>query len=123
MSNRLAKRSLDLLLKSNHADKPKRNTTEKKSLKIPATKNGLKKIKYELRYGQQQRAKAKLAKQQKKSNPLESLYQEEVALDDNLERNLKILSSQKLKASDIEKEARAELLKFNKRMDYTSRRK
>lgn len=70
MSNRLAKKSLDLLLKSNHADKPKRNATEKKSLKIPATKNGLKKIKYELRYGQQQRAKAKLVKQQKKSNPL-----------------------------------------------------
>lgn len=78
MSNRLAKQTLDLILKNNNSSGLKRkqehnskNVEEKKRLRLPDTKKGIKKVKYEMRYGQQQKAKAALAKLEKKGgNPL-----------------------------------------------------
>ncbi|KAI9313615.1 hypothetical protein BX666DRAFT_1978293 [Dichotomocladium elegans] len=114
MSSRLAKQSLDLLLKSKNTEKRKWESEEPKRVTLPTTKNGIKKIKYEIRYGRQQRAKARQVSKEKKANPLVALYKEEEAMDETLERNLKILRTQRLKASETEKQARVELVKLNK---------
>ena len=68
MSNRLAKQTLDLILKNNKT--VKRKEEPEKPLRFPDTKKGIKKIKYEIKYGQNQKAKAGLAKLEKKGNPL-----------------------------------------------------
>ncbi|KAI7859619.1 hypothetical protein BDC45DRAFT_496445 [Circinella umbellata] len=125
MSSRLAKQTLDLILKNNNSSALKRKeeqklkkVEEKKPLRLPDTKKGIKKVKYEMRYGQQQKAKAALMKLEKKGgNPLDALYKEEEALQDNLERNLRILQAHRLKASDNERKMRKKLLRFNKQGD------
>ncbi|KAI9250952.1 hypothetical protein BDA99DRAFT_205527 [Phascolomyces articulosus] len=124
MSNRLAKQTLDLILKNSNGSSIKRKqqqqpeekkALEKKRLRLPDTKKGIKKVKYEMRYGQQQKAKAALAELEKKGgNPLDALYEEEEALQDNLERNLRILQAHRLKASENERKMRKKLVRFNK---------
>lgn len=72
MSTKLAKQSLDLLLKSKRSLNSSRSETgsDRKSLKLPDTKKGIKKIKYEMRYGHLQNKKAEEAKLKRKENPI-----------------------------------------------------
>lgn len=72
MSTKLAKQSLDLLLKqkrsSNASSSESKN--DRRSLKLPDTKKGIKKVKYEMRYGHLQKKKAEEAKLKRKENPI-----------------------------------------------------
>lgn len=75
MSSRLAKQSLSFILKSSKSgssDAAKRKGTaeSQKPLRLPDTKNGIKKIKREMRYGRQLKAKERREKELKKENPL-----------------------------------------------------
>ncbi|KAF7724340.1 hypothetical protein EC973_001128 [Apophysomyces ossiformis] len=111
MSSKLARNSLDLLLKDKTSTKRKR-VDEKPSAPpvLPSTKNGLKKIKNEIRYGQHQKWKQYRVEKQKKENPIDVMTRKEQALDENLKRNVKLLVS-KLKASDVERKLRAQVMK------------
>lgn len=77
MSSKLARQALDQLLQTTSSNnKNKNNITKHKVEKaqpikrLPDTKNGLKKIKYELRYGQHKRLKMERTEQKKKENPI-----------------------------------------------------
>ncbi|KAI8149608.1 hypothetical protein BJV82DRAFT_588610 [Fennellomyces sp. T-0311] len=108
MSNRLAKQTLDLILKNNKT--VKRKEEPEKTIRLPDTKKGIKKIKYEIKYGRNQKAKAALAQLEKKRNPLELLYEEQEAIQDNLERNIRILQAHRLKATDKERKMRKKVV-------------
>ncbi|KAI9485138.1 hypothetical protein BDB00DRAFT_851233 [Zychaea mexicana] len=129
MSNRLAKQTLDFILKGSSGsngvakrkqqiqrEREQKEEQEKKRLRLPDTKKGIKKIKHEMRYGRQQKAKAALEKLEKKGNPLDALYEEQQAIQDNLERNVRILQAHRLKASDSERKMRKKLLSYNKQL-------
>ncbi|KAI8342702.1 hypothetical protein BC941DRAFT_413625 [Chlamydoabsidia padenii] len=108
MSSKLARQALDQLLKSkNNSNNNKHRKVEKQQTtaqikRLPDTKNGLKKIKYELRYGQQQRLKRELMEQKKKENPIDDLLLKEEADKKKLERTISLLSS-RWKASNTER--------------------
>ncbi|KAG0167110.1 hypothetical protein DFQ28_006676 [Apophysomyces sp. BC1034] len=117
MSTKLAKNSLNLLLKEKSSSKRKL-VDEKPSgpPALPSTKNGLKKIKYEIRYGRHQKLKERRAEKQKKENPIDAMTRDEQALDENLKRNVKLLVT-KLKASDVERKLRAQIMKHKNAED------
>ncbi|ORX57048.1 hypothetical protein DM01DRAFT_1406472 [Hesseltinella vesiculosa] len=108
MSTRLAKQSLDLLIK------PKSKKVEKspinKKQKLPDTNKGLKKIKYELRYGHQQRLRKERAQKQQKENPIDALIQSKEEEQRQLKRNIKLLSS-RWKSSALERSLQDEISK------------
>ncbi|KAL0080719.1 hypothetical protein F4703DRAFT_1168463 [Phycomyces blakesleeanus] len=116
MSAQLARQSLNLLLKptvkptADNGGKAKR--VEKKSPQwLPKTKIGLKKIKHEIRYGQHQKTKQKKEEEKKRENPIDALIQTEKTLDENLARNVKMLTS-KLRATKVERELHKQVLKY-----------
>jgi hypothetical protein len=73
-SNKLARNSLDALLKaspSHKIEKSKNGQSDKKQrLKLPATKTGLKRIKQEMRYGHQQKIRIKESVAESRQNPI-----------------------------------------------------
>lgn len=73
-SNKLARNSLDALLKaspSHKITKSKNAPVDKKQrLKLPATKTGLKRIKQEIRYGHQQKIRSKATLAESRQNPI-----------------------------------------------------
>ncbi|CAO3622591.1 unnamed protein product [Cunninghamella blakesleeana] len=113
MSSRLARQSLDLLIKSNNdknkVEKSKGN--KKNTIKtLPKTKTGLKKLKYEIQYGRHQRLKAEREEQKKKENPIVEMANNEELAKQTLERNIKLLST-RFSHSPIEKEIHEKVLK------------
>ncbi|KAI7872364.1 hypothetical protein BDF14DRAFT_1752628 [Spinellus fusiger] len=109
MSAQLARKSLQLLLKPTPAPSAEKNTAKTRHTEtrvpraLPKTKTGLKKIKYELRYGQHQRTKQRQEQEKKRAHPIVALVKDEKALDDNLARNVRVLTS-KLRASRVERQ-------------------
>ncbi|KAI8093269.1 uncharacterized protein BX664DRAFT_329332 [Halteromyces radiatus] len=102
MSSRLAKQSLDLLIKSNDKQKKVEKPPIPTLKRLPKTKTGLKKIKYELRYGQHKRLKLERLEQKKKENPIDELALKEETDKKTLERTISLLSS-RWKASNVER--------------------
>jgi hypothetical protein len=77
-SNKLARNSLDALLKaspSHKITKSKNVSVDKKQrLKLPATKTGLKRIKQEIRYGHQQKIRSKQTLAESRQNPIGKVF-------------------------------------------------
>ncbi|KAG2171538.1 hypothetical protein INT43_008264 [Umbelopsis isabellina] len=116
-SIKLAKNSLDTLLKARPSSKDtKSNNTadapsslkRKQRMALPPTKTGLKKIKHEMRYGHQKnvRSKAKLA--ESRQNPVGRVHKDEQKAQEKLERNVRYMTSV-LKASDTERKLRQQV--------------
>ncbi|KAI8384508.1 uncharacterized protein BYT42DRAFT_562737 [Radiomyces spectabilis] len=125
MSSRLAKQSLNLLLKSpsnTPRDQHDSSVTKRRHgiNKLPDTNKGLKKIKYEIRYGRLKKEKLQRAEQQKKENPLDALARKEAAMDENLARNIRLLTT-KMKATEVEKAIRKEMMRYTKSTNLTKK--
>ncbi|GAB5593768.1 hypothetical protein Unana1_08668 [Umbelopsis nana] len=119
-SNKLAKSSLDALLKaspSRKADKKSTTSNERKQrLVLPATKTGLKRIKQEMRYGHQKKLRVKSSIAESRQNPIGLVHKDEKKAQDNLERNVRYMTSV-LKASETERSLRKQALEYrNKKM-------
>ncbi|KAI9302821.1 hypothetical protein BJ944DRAFT_242002 [Cunninghamella echinulata] len=112
MSSRLARQSLDLLIKTNDKNKVEKNTINKKNTikSLPKTKTGLKKIKYEIQYGRHQKLKLEREEQKKKENPIVELANNEEIAKETLQKNIKLLST-RFSSSSTEKEIHEKILK------------
>ncbi|ORZ10400.1 hypothetical protein BCR42DRAFT_422305 [Absidia repens] len=94
MSSKLARQALDQLLKSNDSNKKIAKKPQADKVKrLPDTKSGIKKAKYEIRYGQQKRWKLEREEQKKKENPIDDLVLKEEEDRKKLERTISLLSS------------------------------
>jgi hypothetical protein len=73
-SNKLARNSLDALLKASPSRKAEKTNTSgserKQRLTLPATKTGLKRIKHEMRYGHQKKLRVKASIAESRQNPI-----------------------------------------------------
>ncbi|KAG2179645.1 hypothetical protein INT44_006493 [Umbelopsis vinacea] len=118
-SNKLARNSLDALLKaspSHKITKSKNAPVDKKQrLKLPATKTGLKRIKQEIRYGHQQKIRSKESLAQSRQNPIGLVHKDEKKAQDNLAKNVRYMT-RALKASDTERDLRKQALEYRNKM-------
>ncbi|ORZ02563.1 hypothetical protein BCR43DRAFT_430119 [Syncephalastrum racemosum] len=110
MSTKFTQQSLNLILNATKKKNTEKTIDKRKQktnvTRLPDTKQGLKKIRHEIRYGRHERAKQQKELQQKKEYVLDALKREEKAADDNLRRNIKLLNTSKLKSTANEKAAR-----------------
>ncbi|KAI8085876.1 uncharacterized protein B0P05DRAFT_534057 [Gilbertella persicaria] len=107
MSSRLARQSLDLLT----APKSKKNDKlDSKKIKLPKTNKGIKKVKYENRYGRHQKTRLLQEEIRKRENPIDKLNQQEDILEEQLKRNVHIMRKA-LRSSELEKKIHKEVIK------------
>lgn len=127
MSSRLAKQSLELLTasskKSNNAD----NNNTNKKIKLPKVNRGIKKVKYEMRYGVHKKTRMMQEEKRKRENPvgkkvknsvitkltsinyLDRLNEEELSKEEQLKRNVQIMRKA-LRSSQLEKDVHKEVI-------------
>ncbi|OBZ84567.1 hypothetical protein A0J61_07382 [Choanephora cucurbitarum] len=99
MSSRLAKQSLDLLTSTNNKKVEK---TDSKKIKLPKTNKGIKKVKYENRYGRHQKTRLRQEEVKKRENPIDRLHEQEQLEEERLKRNVRIMRMA-LRSSPLEK--------------------
>ncbi|CAO3668989.1 unnamed protein product [Umbelopsis vinacea] len=118
-SNKLARNSLDALLKASPSRKAEKTNTSgserKQRLSLPATKTGLKRIKHEMRYGHQKKLRVKASIAESRQNPIGLVHKDEKKAQDNLERNVRYMTSV-LKASETERSLRKQALQYRNKM-------
>ncbi|KAI8968452.1 hypothetical protein BDF20DRAFT_896449 [Mycotypha africana] len=121
MSSRLAKQSLDLLAGTGSFKKlaSANNSTatssiEKKDrkdkLKLPKTNRGIKKIKYEMRYGRHKKAKELQQEKQKRENPIDKLHEEALTAEEQLKWNVQLMKHA-LRSTDLERKIHKKVMK------------
>lgn len=69
MSSRLAKQSLELLT-ATPSKKKETNVDTKKKIKLPKVNKGIKKVKYEIRYGVHKKTRLQQEEKRKRENPV-----------------------------------------------------
>ncbi|KAI7904322.1 uncharacterized protein BX663DRAFT_504674 [Cokeromyces recurvatus] len=110
MSSRLAKQSLDLLLSTTKKSDTQFNDKKAVKVKLPKTNKGVKKAKYEIRYGRHQKTKALKEKLEKRENPVDKLNEIELSIDEKLKRNVQIMQ-RALRSSPLEKKIYKKIIK------------
>ncbi|CAM0137608.1 hypothetical protein VKS41_003077 [Umbelopsis sp. WA50703] len=120
-SIKLAKNSLDTLLKARPSSKDAKSgitkdaSKRKQKLALPPTKTGLKKIKHEIRYGNQKKIRTKAKIAESRQNPVGRVHKDEQKAQEKLERNVRYMTSV-LKASDAERKLRQQALQYRNKM-------
>ncbi|KAI8370292.1 hypothetical protein BD560DRAFT_397035, partial [Blakeslea trispora] len=109
MSSRLAKQSLDLLTLSSNSNK-KTEKTDSKKIKLPKTNKGIKKVKYENRYGRHQKTRLRQEELKKRENPIDKLHEQEQLDEERLKRNVHIMRMA-LRSSSLEKKIHKSVMK------------
>ncbi|KAI8369098.1 hypothetical protein EDC96DRAFT_121112 [Choanephora cucurbitarum] len=107
MSSRLAKQSLDLLTSTNNKKVEK---TDSKKIKLPKTNKGIKKVKYENRYGRHQKTRLRQEEVKKRENPIDRLHEQEQLDEERLKRNVRIMRMA-LRSSPLEKKIHKTVMK------------